>query len=70
MDKELILATFERTLTLIAGDYPNATKEYKRSSFAVGAQDMCMMFVDDLPFPEKREFAQRVDEIRSRIFPK
>lgn len=64
-----VLRILESTVKMIAGDYPNANPEYKRSSFVIGAQDMAEMFVKDLPSHEKIAFARGVDNIRNKYFP-
>ena len=64
-----VLLKFDKTCKLIAGDYPRASTEYKQSSFVLGAQDMAMSFVSDLPVEERRLFAIKIDNIRKLYFP-
>ena len=59
---------FERTLRIIASDFPQATLIYKRSSFVVGAQEMVMQYAPS-EFKERLVFARCVDEIRESVFP-
>lgn len=68
MQEELILEAFKQTLTMIAGDYPNATEEYKRKTFVIGAQDMTIQLAKLAALP-LIPFARKVDAIRNKLFP-
>lgn len=64
-----VICHLRKTLMYIAGDYPNATQEYKKSSFAIGAMDLATSMMASEPFKVKLEFARRIDEVYNEIFP-
>lgn len=65
-----MLQLYRKTLEKIHNEYPNASKEYKISSFVCGATDMVMTWAEDnLPeFNQRQQFAREVDRLRHAIF--